>query len=120
MRTQILTNAFRVLAVAEGVFAATIMGIMWFRIPRCNTLVDVIFLEGGILIAAGGLIDGFRSITLTRIRGIGKHRPLDPPPAVRKPGIGYLLLSAGILLCLQALLLLYFFSSHPGPQPGKP
>jgi hypothetical protein len=101
--------------LAEGVFAADLLGIRLLGLSWQKSLVDAMFLEGAILLTAGGLLDVSRSITAARIRGLRGHRPEDPPPAVKKPGYGYVLLAAGFLLCLQAILILFAF-----PSPGIP
>ncbi|RJQ58442.1 MAG: hypothetical protein C4530_10585 [Desulfobacteraceae bacterium] len=97
--------------LAEGIFAADLIGIVLLGVLWRNILVDAMFAEGAVLLAAGGLLDVSRSITAARIRGFLGYRPEDPPPAVKGPGIGYVLLAAGFLLCLQAILILFAFPS---------
>ncbi|HSB72323.1 MAG TPA: hypothetical protein VLT62_23585 [Candidatus Methylomirabilis sp.] len=100
------------LAQGVGVLSAACIGLAggsWRRMMG-----DALFLEGAVLLVAGGLIDVGRSLTVAHIRGLGERQAGDPPPRIRKPGRTYVLLIAGLLLCLQGALFVYLFPARPG------
>ena len=68
---------------------------------------DVLFCEGAVLLVAAGLLDVSRSITVAHIRAL--PRIGEAPPSVRRPGRAFVLVIAGVLLCLQGALLVRLF-----------
>ena len=100
------------LAQGAGLLSAAciaLTGVSWRR-----TMGDALFLEGAVLLVAGGLIDVGRSLTVSQIRLLQGGRVGDPPPRIQKPGRTYVLLIAGLLLCLQGALLVYLFPVRHG------
>ncbi|UCF94724.1 MAG: hypothetical protein JSW39_11390 [Desulfobacterales bacterium] len=108
-----MTRKFRnyllwALVLAEGLYGLTWMVLWLAQRPGQHRLGDALFLEGAVLLVAGGLVDVGRSLTVAHIRRIGRSRMDAPPPQVQKTGpTGYVLLLAGILLCLQGILHAY-------------
>ena len=76
-------------------------------LPWRSFLADAMLLEGAFLFVIGGIIDLSRSITFTSIRGLRKFRFTDPPPHVKPHRKVYILFIAGLVLCSQALLIIY-------------
>ena len=97
--------------LAQALCVLSALSIKLLGMPWRKTLGDLLFLEGALLLVAGGLLDLCRSITLAHIRGLHKSRFGEPPSPVKKPGRGYVLLIAGLLLCIQAVLLLVLFTA---------
>ena len=85
-----------------GVISSEALGVSWRR-----SIADILFLEGAVLLVAGGLIDMGRSVTFAHIRAVLGLRISDPPAPVQGPGRNYILLIAGLLLCLQGALAVY-------------
>lgn len=105
------------LVLAEGLCAIDGLIIWLLGLPWRSALADAMLFEGAILFVAGGIIDFSRSLTLAHIRGLRAYRPIDPPPRIKTPGQRYILLIAGLLLCVQAMLTVYVF---PAPGVGSP
>ena len=100
------------LALGVGLLSAAciaLSGASWRKIMG-----DALFLEGAVLLVAGGLVDVGRSLTVAHIRGLREGRAGDPPPRIQKPGRTYVLLIAGLLLCLQGALFVYLFPVRHG------
>ena len=97
----------RALVLAEGFCVIDVIVVWMLGLPWRSFLADAMFFEGAILFMVSGIIDLSRSITFTHIRGRRKYRPTDPPPHVKPPGKGYILFIAGLLLCSQAVLIIY-------------
>ena len=105
------------LVLAEGFFVIDVFVVWMLGLPWRSFLADAMFFEGAFLFMAGGFIDLSRSITFMHIRGLRKYRPIDPPPQVKTPGKGYIFLIAGLLLCGQALLIIYGLPAVGGRSP---
>jgi hypothetical protein len=100
--------------LAEGFSAISAISIGWLGVPWRGSIGDVLFIEGAVLLVAGGLIDVCRSPTFAHIRALSRSRIGDPPPRIRQPNRNYILLIAGLLLCLQGALLVYLFPASRG------
>ena len=111
------TNWLWALILAEGCLVVDVFIVRMLGLPWRSFLPDAMFFEGAFLFMAGGFIDVSRSITFTHIRRLRKYRPTDPPPQVKTPGKGYILLIAGLLLCGQALLIIYGLPAAGGRFP---
>ena len=85
----------------------TALAVRLLGYPWRGVLGDALFLEGAVLLIVAGLIDMYRSITVGRIRALHKSGFDDPSTEIKKPGRTYILLLAGIVLCLQGGLLAY-------------
>ena len=101
------------LVVAESLLGTSALVVWLLGLPWQDLLGDALFIEGALLLIAGGLTDVGRSVTVAHIRSLAKRHPSDPPPQIRAPGRRYILLSAGILLCAQGILLVYLIRSSP-------
>lgn len=112
MRPRVMSHLLWALVLALGISATSALAIQLLGAPWRRSLGDALFLEGALLLVTGGLIDVGHSITFTRIRGASHIS--DPPPAMRKPSRNYILLIAGLLLCLQGALLAHIFSAVRG------
>lgn len=93
---------------AQGICAVTAIAIWVMGFPWRRFLGDALFLEGAVLLVAGGLLDIGRSVTFSHIRALRTSRFSDAPPEVKAPGRIYLVLLAGLMLCIQGGLLAYF------------
>jgi hypothetical protein len=89
------------LGVLSGI-CLELLGLPWRRLMG-----DALFFEGALLLVLGGLLDMGRSITIAHIRAL--PRIGEAPPRVRKPGRTFILLIAGVLMCLQGVLLVRLF-----------
>lgn len=91
------------LAIAEGLGVLSGLSIGWLGLPWRRLIGDALFVEGAALLVGAGLLDLGRSITVAHIRTL--PRIGEAPPDLRKPGRTYILVIAGLLLCLQGALL---------------
>ncbi len=108
MNPQLKNYLLWAIIVAEGlcVITAIVIGLLGF--PWRRVLGDALFLEGAVLLVTGGLLDIGRSITFGHIRALRKSRFDDGPPEIKKPGRNYVILIAGLVLCVQGGLIAYF------------
>ena len=100
------------LAIAEGAGVLSGVSIELLGLPWRRSLGDVLFFEGAVLLVLGGLLDMGRSITIAHIRAL--PRIGEAPPSVQRPGRTFILLMAGVLMCLQGLLLVRLFPLSRG------
>lgn len=98
--------------LAEGVGLLSGVAIELLGKPWRGTIGDTLFVEGAVFLVLGGLLDLGRSITVSQIRRLG--RPQDAPPPVRKPGGMSILVIAGLLMCVQGIVLGRFFATPEG------
>jgi hypothetical protein len=112
MRRPVMSLVLWALVLALGMSAMSAVVFHVVGVPWRKSMGDVLFLEGALLLVAGGVIDVGRSITFTRIRGASHVS--DPPPVISKPSRNYILLIAGLLLCLQGAALVHILSAAPG------
>lgn len=68
---------------------------------------DALFVEGALLLVLAGLLDVKRSVTAAHIWT--RPRLGDPPPSIRRTRWAYALVIAGVLLCLEGVLLAHAF-----------
>lgn len=68
---------------------------------------DAIFVEGALLLVLAGLLDVTRSVTAAHIWT--RPRLGDPPPSIRRTRRAYALVIAGVLLCLEGVLVAHVF-----------
>lgn len=94
-------------AIAEGLGLLNALFIELLGLPWRRLIGDALFFEGAALLVAGGLVDVGRSITISHVRAL--PRIGEPPPSVRKPGRTFVLVIAGLLMCLQGALLTRLF-----------
>lgn len=109
MRWQSLLWAV-VIAVGAGLCSGItlhLLGIAWRRL-----IGDALFVEGALLLVIAGLLDMGRSITFAHIRAL--PRIGDPPPSLRARGRTLLLVTVGLLLCLEGVLLVRLFAKAQG------
>ena len=95
------------LAIAEGLGVLSGLSIELLGLPWWRSVGDTLFFEGAALLVAVGLLDMSRSITVSHIRTL--PRIGDEPPSLRRPGRTVILVIAGLLLCLQGVLLVRMF-----------
>lgn len=100
------------LGIAQAVGVLSGLAGEWLGVPWRRFLGDALFVEGAALLVLAGLLDLTRSVTASHIRA--RPRIGDPPPAIRRTGRAYVLVIAGLLLCLEGALLAHVFSSHGG------
>jgi len=93
----------RSVLLAEGLVIATIAVFRWLDPAKSPHMIDILFLEGAVLIVAGGLCDLSQSITFSQIRALIKSNSTDPPPIKRTGSAGILLIS-GLLICAHAVI----------------
>jgi hypothetical protein len=80
--------------------------------PWRRSIGDTLFVEGAIFLVMGGLLDLSRSITVSQIRRLA--RVGQAPPTIRTPGRIYILVIAGLLMCVQGIVLVRFLSPARG------
>ena len=68
---------------------------------------DALFVEGALLLVLAGLLDVTRSVTVAHIWT--RPRIGDPPPSIRRTRRANALVIAGVLLCLEGVLLAHVF-----------
>ncbi len=68
---------------------------------------DALFVAGGLLLILAGLLDIAGSVTAAHIRV--RPRIGDPPPAIRHTRRRYGFMLAGVLLCLEGVVLAHVF-----------
>lgn len=68
---------------------------------------DALFVEGALLLVLAGLLDVTRSVTVAHIWT--RPRIGDPPPSIRRTRRAYALMIAGVLLCLEGVLVAHVF-----------
>lgn len=100
------------LAIAEGLGVLTGLSVELLGLPWRRLIGDALFFEGAALLVVGGLLDVGRSITIAHVRAL--PRIGEPPPSVRKPGRTFVLVIAGVLMCLQGVLLVRLFPLSRG------
>jgi len=93
--------------LAEGFVIATIAVFRWLDTAESQNIVDVLFLEGAVLIAAGGLWDLGQSITFSHIRALIKSNTAAPAP-IKRTRLASILLISGLLICAHAVIWVYF------------
>ena len=108
MNPQLKNHLLWAFIAAEGICAITAVAIRLMGFPWRRVLGDALFLEGAVLLVAGGLLDIGRSVTFSHIRALRRSRFGDAPPEVKAPGRNYVVLLAGLILCIQGGLLAYF------------
>ena len=89
--------------LAEGLVIVTIAVFRWLDTAKSPHIIDILFLEGAVLIVAGGLCDLSQSITFSHIRALIKSNTSAPPPINRARLAGILLIS-GFLICAHAVI----------------
>jgi len=107
MRSKPIPYLLWAFALAEGFGAVGAISSELLGAPWRRSIGDILFLEGAILLVAGGLIDVSRSVTFGRIRAVLRSQIADPPAPIQGPGRNYILLIAGLLLCLQGMLVVW-------------
>jgi hypothetical protein len=107
LNSKLINYLFWAIVAAEGLFIITAAAIRLLGYPWRGVLGDALFLEGAVLLIVAGLIDMYRSITFDRIRALRKSSFDNPSTEIKKPGRAYIVLLAGIVLCLQGGLLAY-------------
>jgi hypothetical protein len=112
MRSAWVSYLLWALGIAEGVSVLTALCIELAGIPWRSAIGDTLFFEGAVLLVIGGLVDMARSVTFTHIRALPQIG--GAPPRIRKPGRSVVLLIAGLLLCLQGVLLVRLFPLSGG------
>ena len=112
MRSTWKSSLLWALAIAEGVGVLSGLSIELLGRPWRRSIGDVLFFEGAVLLLVGGLLDMGRSITFAHIRAL--PRIGEAPPSVRKPGRAFVLVIAGVLMCLQGVLLVRLFPLSRG------
>ena len=112
MRPRVLSHLLWAVVLALGMSATSAVAIQLLGVPWRGSIGDALFLEGALLLVTGGLVDVGRSITVTRIRNASHIS--RPPRAMMTPGRNYILLIAGLLLCLQGALLAHILSATRG------
>jgi hypothetical protein len=98
--------------IAEGVGLLSGVAIELLGKPWRGSVGDTLFVEGAVFLVVGGLLDFGRSITVSQLRRLG--RPQDAPPPIRKPGGMSILVMAGLLLCVQGIVLGRLFAAPKG------
>jgi len=88
--------------LTEGLVIATVAVFRWLDSAKSHHMIDVLFFEGAVLVAAGALCDLCNSITFSHIRALVKADTSAPPPLKRSRSAGILLLS-GLLICAHAV-----------------
>ena len=109
MIPQMKKHLLQAFILAEGLAAISGIIIRLAGLPWRRILGDALFVEGAVLLVAGGLLDFGRSVTVTQIRRLNKSNFHTAPPPVKKPGPGYVLLFAGLLLSAQGVVLVFLF-----------
>jgi len=112
MRSTWTSNLLWALVIAEGVGVLSALCIELAGIPWRRAIGDTLFFEGAVLLVVGGLVDMARSVTFAHIRAL--PRIGEAPPRIRKPGRSVVLLIAGLLMCLQGVLLVRLFPLSGG------
>ncbi len=112
MRSRWISYPLWAFGIAEGLgllsaLAIGLLGLSWRR-----SLGDALFVEGAILLVAAGVIDLGRSVTVAHIRAL--RRIGEAPPTIRKPGRAMVLVIAGLLMCLQGVLVVRLFPPARG------
>ena len=93
--------------LAEGFVIVTVAVFRWLDTLQTQYIIDVLFLEGALLIVAGGLCDLSKSITFSHIRAMIKSNSSAPPP-IKKARLTGILLISGLLICAHAVVWVYF------------
>jgi hypothetical protein len=93
--------------LAEGFVIATVAVFRWLDTAKSQNIIDILFLEGALLIVAGGLGDFSKSITFSHIRALLKSNSSAPPP-IKKARLAGILLISGLLICAHAVIWVYF------------
>jgi len=93
--------------LAEGFVIVTVAASSWLDTEKSQKIVDVLFLEGALLIVAGGIGDLSKSITFSHIRAMIKSNSSAPPP-IKKARLTGILLISGLLICAHAVVWVYF------------
>jgi hypothetical protein len=93
--------------LAEGFVIVTVAVFRWLDTANSQNIVDILFLEGALLIVAGGLGDFSKSITFSHIRALLKSNSSAPPP-IKKARLAGILLISGLLICAHAVIWVYF------------
>jgi hypothetical protein len=108
MNPQLKNHLLWAFIAAQGICAVTAIAFWLTGFPWRRFLGDALFLEGAVLMVTGGMLDIGGSVTFGHIRSLGKSRFGDAPPEVKAPGRNYVVLLAGLMLCVQGGLLAYF------------
>jgi hypothetical protein len=98
--------------ISEGVGLLSGVAIELLGKPWQGSIGDTLFVEGGVFLVLGGLLDLGRSITVSQLRRLG--RSPEAPPPVRKPGGMSILVIAGLLLCVQGIVFGRLFAAPKG------
>ena len=98
--------------ITEGVAILSGIAIELLGKPWRRSIGDTLFFEGAILLVMGGLLELGRSITFGQIRAL--PRVGQEPPTIRKPGRISILAVAGLLMCLQGIVLVRLFLDPRG------
>ena len=93
--------------LAEGFVIVTVAVFRWLDTAKSQNIIDILFLEGALLIVAGGLGDFSKSITFSHIRALLKSNSSAPPP-IKKARLAGILLISGLLICAHAVIWVYF------------
>jgi hypothetical protein len=93
--------------LAEGLVIVTLAVFHWLDPAKSQNIIDILFLEGALLIVAGGLCDLSKSITFTHIRALIRSNTSAPPP-IKRARLGGILLISGLLICAHAVIWVYF------------
>ena len=89
--------------LAEGLVVVTIAVFRWLDPAKSLNIIDILFLEGALLMVAGGLCDLSKSITFSHIRALIRSKT-SPPPSYKRTGLAGILLIAGLLVCANAVV----------------
>ena len=76
--------------LAEGLVIVTIAVFRWLDTAKSQNIIDILFLEGAVLIVAGGLCDVRRSISFSHVRAMIKSNTSVPPQIKRSRLAGIL------------------------------
>jgi len=109
MSSGLRTSLIGGLALAEGLCGTSALLIWLLKWPWPRSFGDALFFEGAGLLVLCGAVDLGRSVTFSRVRGLRSSTLHDAPPEVRKPRWRYVLLTAGLLLCVQGAAVVYLF-----------
>jgi hypothetical protein len=93
--------------LSEGLVIVTVAVFRWLDTLQTQNIIDVLFLEGALLIVAGGLCDLSKSITFSHIRALIKSNTSVLPP-IKRARLGGILLISGLLICAHAAIWVYF------------
>jgi hypothetical protein len=81
----------------------TIAVFRWLDTAKSQNIIDILFLEGAVLIVVGGLCDLGKSITFSYIRVLIKSNTSAPPP-INRARLADILLISGLLICAHAVI----------------